>query len=137
MPRPALTQRDLLRRRCASALAHHRRRARAEGVTLAYGLDELVHLAASVACAYCYRPLGSDLTFDHGVPTSRPGGSWALANLFAVCPRCNALKGRLTRDEYRALCDFLDGQGPAAAEDLTRRLLAGGRTYRRRKRGGQ
>lgn len=132
MPRPALTQRDLLRRRCTSALAHHRRRARAEGVTLAYGLDELVHLAASVACAYCHRPLGSDLTFDHGVPTSRPGGSWALANLFAVCPRCNALKGRLTRDEYRALCDFLDGIGPAAAEDLVRRLLAGGRAYRRK-----
>jgi len=133
MPKPALTQRDLLRRRCASALAHHRRRARAEGVTLAYGLDELVHLAKSVACAYCYRPLGPDVTFDHGTPTSRPGGSWALSNLFCVCPRCNALKGRLTREEYAEFACFLAALHPAAAEDLTRRLLAGARIYGRRK----
>jgi len=133
--RPALTQHDLLRRRCASALAHHRRRARREGATVPYSLGELVALAMrSPACVHCRRPVGLDLHFDHFAPTSR-GGPWELANLGVSCPRCNWLKGKLDAQEFALLLAFLDGLHPAAAEDLMRRLLAGAKVYRGRGRG--
>ena len=127
-----LTQAALLRRRCLSAVRHHRQRARADGVALPYGLEDLVRLAGgATSCAYCGRPVGWDVQFDHSRPTAR-GGAHALGNLAPACPRCNALKGQLDAGEFAELLALLARLHPAAAQDLERRLLAGGVRYRRR-----
>ena len=55
-------------------------------------------------CEYCgYRCPGT--TKDHRQPISR-GGSDAIENIAVACQRCNSLKGNLTEDEFRALCDL-------------------------------
>jgi 5-methylcytosine-specific restriction endonuclease McrA len=83
-----------------------------------------------VLCRYCRRPLGLNLHFDHATPTAR-GGTHSLDNLAVCCLRWNALKGILTADEFAALLAFLARLHLAEAKDLARRLLAGGRRYRR------
>src|SRR5262249_40588192 len=109
------------------------RRARADGVQLAYGVEELVALArAALVCPYCRNPLPTSLLrFDHRVPVAR-GGRHTLDNLSVICDRCNRLKGRLTDSEFSALLQLLARLPPAAGEDVARRLLTGGIRYRRR-----
>ena len=72
-----------------------------------------------------------DFQFDHKVPVAR-GGAHALGNLVVACPRCNAMKGRLSAGEYLELLALLRDWHPAARQDLERRLLSGGTRYRRR-----
>lgn len=126
MSAPAAEQ---LHRRCRRALAEHRRRARADRQQLNYGLAELVALAAAPCCAYCRMPVALDFHIDHARPTGR-GGAHALGNLAVACARCNGLKGVLDAAEFAELLGLLARLHPAAATDLTRRLLAGGRRYR-------
>lgn len=128
------TQSEQLRRRCSSALARHRARAKALGIaSLPYGLAELLALGRRAdVCTYCRCPLGFDLAFDHATPTSRPGGRFTLDNLRVCCPRCNVLKGSLTAEEFALLRELLARLHPAARADLERRLLSGGQRYCRR-----
>ena len=115
-----------LRRKCQSMLRAHRKRAAAEGKVLDYGLDQLLDLTSlKQTCCYCLLPVGLDFQLDHLAPIAR-GGSHSLLNLEVVCPRCNQLKGQLTRDEFTALRLLLNTLHPVASEDLCRRLLAGG-----------
>jgi 5-methylcytosine-specific restriction endonuclease McrA len=126
---PAL-QSDALATRCRRALAEHRRRARADGVTLPYGMAELLQLAGvSVQCAYCRLPVAWDFQVDHRTPTAR-GGKHALDNLAVCCRTCNERKGRLTEAEFRQLLALAGAWHPAAAADLLGRLRHGGRRYR-------
>jgi 5-methylcytosine-specific restriction endonuclease McrA len=121
---------DPLRQRCRRALADHRARAKADGVTLRYGLADLEALArAELQCAYCRLPVGWDFQIDHRTPTSR-GGKHALSNLAVACARCNQIKGKLTEQEYRELLALARAWHPAAAEDLLGRLRSGWRRYR-------
>jgi 5-methylcytosine-specific restriction endonuclease McrA len=120
-----------IRRRCRRALASHRRRAKADHAQLDYRAEDLEQLARdTVQCAWCKMPVGYGFHFDHERPTSR-GGPHALSNIMISCSRCNRLKGPLAGDEMRALLALLASVHPAAAADLSRRLLAGGRQYRR------
>jgi len=133
LTRETHTQAALLRRLARGALARHRHRAAAVGQVLSYGQAELEALAAAAkTCCYCKAALGFDLQFDHRTPTSRPGGDFALSNLVVCCRRCNLLKGQLDAGEFRLLRELLAKLHPAAAEDLQRRLLAGGQRYSRR-----
>ena len=128
----AARQADPLLARCRRALAEHRRRARADGVTLPYGLAELLQLAGgTVQCGYCRLPVGFDFQVDHRTPTAR-GGKHALGNLAVCCRTCNERKGRLTEAEFRQLLELARAWHPAAAEDLLGRLRAGWGRYRRR-----
>ncbi|MBI1913613.1 MAG: HNH endonuclease [Planctomycetes bacterium] len=122
-----------LRKRCRRIFNDQRRRARADGVTLSYDLDELLKLArAALVYGYCRLPLTlALLRFDHAKPTAR-GGAYALDNLRACCDRCNRLKGKLDAGEFALLLALLQRLHPAAGEDVARRLLTGGVRYRRR-----
>lgn len=120
-----LTQATLLRRRCQRILADQRRRARADGVTLSYGLDELLTLSIQQTCTYCWAPLGMDFQLDHLTPVAR-GGKHELENLAAACKKCNVRKGVLLASEYRRLLILVGSWPPAAQEDIRRRLVAGG-----------
>src|SRR5205823_1536216 len=104
MRKPVPTAEAALLRRCRRILGDQRRRARADGVQLPYGLDEVLALArAALVCGYCRLPLPLDLLrFDHAKPTAR-GGRHELANLTPCCDRCNHLKGKLDVDEFAEL----------------------------------
>jgi 5-methylcytosine-specific restriction endonuclease McrA len=121
---------DPLRRRCQDALAAHRKRARAEGQEIDYGLADLEELARDTPiCPYCHNlipPAG--LTFDHRTPTCR-GGRHALDNLVACCTSCNVGKGLLSDEEYQMLLQLLGTFHPRAAADVLGRLRAGGARY--------
>lgn len=128
------TQAALLKRRCASSLAKHRARAKALGIaSLPYALDDLMRLAgASPTCHWCSTPVGwSTLQFDHIQPTGR-GGAFTIDNTVCSCSRCNLLRGILTAEEFGLLRELLARLHPVAAEDLARRLIAGGTRYSRR-----
>jgi 5-methylcytosine-specific restriction endonuclease McrA len=128
MKRPILA--DPLLRRCRQALSDHRRRARADGCQLAYRLEDLEALARSTQqCHWCRMPVAFDFHFDHITPISR-GGKHALDNLAISCGRCDMLRGKLTGPEFLALLEMLRSLHPTAAQDLTRRLLHGGKRYR-------
>jgi 5-methylcytosine-specific restriction endonuclease McrA len=120
---------DALLARARRLLKDHRARARRVGAALDYGLAQLrALLADSPCCAYCHSPVAWDAQVDHRTPTSR-GGSHSLNNLSICCARCNSLKGLLTEDEFRQLRELLALLHPRAAEDLARRLIAGGARY--------
>lgn len=131
MPTPKLTTPDRqLRRRLAGVLRRHRHLAKAVGQKIDYDLDYLLYLVQSnPTCEYCKLPYAlDDLQFDHKTPIAR-GGVMSLPNLCCSCRRCNELKGSLHADEYMALRRFLRTLHPAAAEDLERRLIAGGAVH--------
>jgi 5-methylcytosine-specific restriction endonuclease McrA len=133
-PALPLSQAAALRRRCRALLDAHRRRARAAGVTLAYGPEELLALCReSVCCDYCRAPLAGDFSLDHARPVAR-GGSHALSNLVACCRTCNVRKGALLASEYRQLLALLASWPPAAQEDVRRRLMSGNALYARNRR---
>src|SRR5262245_46744307 len=96
-----LQQSIALRQRCQVCLDGLRRRARADGVPLAFDVEDLVFLASKeTVCGYCHAPLSFDLVrFDHAMPTAR-GGRHTIDNLAVCCDRCNRLKGRLTAEEF-------------------------------------
>lgn len=51
-------------------------------------------------CVYCAAPLEFDgATIDHVFPLAK-GGTHALGNLVAACPRCNRLKGDMLPTEF-------------------------------------
>jgi 5-methylcytosine-specific restriction endonuclease McrA len=123
-------QSDRLLARCRKALAEHRRRARADGVTLPYGLAELLRLArGTVQCYLCRLPVALDFQIDHRTPTAR-GGKHSPDNLGVAHRECNSAKGLLTSEEYLQLLGLLKTFHPTAAADVLRRLRAGGRLYR-------
>ena len=129
-PALPLTAEAALRKKCSRILSAHKRRARADGKTLHYSLDDLVDLATKQrTCGYCLYPVALDFQFDHRCPIAR-GGHHELYNLEVACPRCNQLKGRLTNDEFVRFREFLKGLRVAASDDLCRRLLAGTKVYR-------
>ena len=137
VPALPLTTAQALRRTCQRMLRAHRKRAAAEGKVLDYGLEQLLQLAHEKrTCLYCLLPVGLDFQLDHLDPIAR-GGPHTLLNLEVVCPRCNKLKGMLTRPEFEALRLLLKALHPVASEDLCRRLLAGGgAAYARHRRKG-
>ncbi len=131
-PRLPLSAADALRQRCRRIFNDQRRKARLAGVELSYGVEDLVELARTVRlCVYCRMPVGFDFQFDHKRPVAR-GGAHALGNLVVACSRCNALKGKLTEDEFAELLALLARLHPAARQDVERRLIAGGVRYARR-----
>jgi 5-methylcytosine-specific restriction endonuclease McrA len=125
------TTADSLRRVCATALAHHRARAKADRQVLDYGLTQLEDLVRRTqACPYCGAVLSpGTLSFDHLTPTSRRA-DYRLCNLAVVCPPCQSAKGALSADEYVALLALLRRSHPAAWGDVLGRLRSGGRRYR-------
>ncbi len=126
-----LTQEAALRKRCQRILADHRRRARAEGKTLDYGLTWLLGIVHEArTCSYCRMPIGLDFQLDHRTPIAR-GGVHETWNLSVTCHRCNLLKGRLTAKEFLHLRAVLAEMHLAASDDITRRLIAGGQVYAR------
>jgi 5-methylcytosine-specific restriction endonuclease McrA len=130
--RPAMTATaDPIRRACSAALSHHRARAKADMQALDYGLADLERLARRTqACPYCGAVLSPGvLTFDHFAPLARRA-DYRLCNLVAACAACNAAKGALSGDEFKALLALLRTFHPAAYGDVLGRLRSGGRRYR-------
>jgi 5-methylcytosine-specific restriction endonuclease McrA len=119
-----------------ATLRHHRERAAEYNQHLDYAVDDLRRLrdaACGKPCRFCRNPLGEpNYQFDHATPISRRG-SFCLWNLQVVCDRCNALKGRLTLEEFASLWDLLRGLHPDAQSDITARLIAGAAPWKRRK----
>jgi 5-methylcytosine-specific restriction endonuclease McrA len=130
MPKHLPTQAEALDALTRRTLAHHKARAKAVGQILDYTEDDLRRLIeATPTCRWCRLPVGYDnLQLDHLHPTGR-GGQHALHNLCVACSRCNKLRGLLTEAETEHVLEFLRDIGPAAREDLERRLLAGGKRY--------
>lgn len=125
---------DVLRAKCCTAIANHRKRAAADGQRLDYTADDLVRLMLETKlCYYCTMPMGWEGSeWDHKVPIAR-GGMHCLHNLVLVHSACNSGKGKLTATEYIALLTLIDTWHPAAREDVLRRLRAGGARYCGRK----
>jgi hypothetical protein len=129
---PALPDGDAaLERRCKTALANHRRRARRDRQVLDYDLAELLNLARnSPTCSYCGCLLtAGTFTFDHAVPTCR-WADYSLGNLAVCCLLCQERKGLLTADEYRQLLALVHSWHPRAGADLLGWLRHGARRYR-------
>src|SRR5947209_8772856 len=99
-----LTPDAALLARCRSALAKHRRRARADRQRLDYDLAALLALAtAARTCAYCGCLLHAGiLAFDHAAPTGRTA-DYRLANVVCCCRTCNEAKGVLSAAEFKQL----------------------------------
>jgi len=122
---------DALTRR---ALSHHRARARALGQSLDYTAADLVQLVeTSPLCRWCRLPVGfQDMQIDHLDPLGR-GGQHQLHNLAVACSRCNLLRGQMSQAATLELLEMLGGWHPLDADDLSRRAIAGGRRYARRR----
>jgi 5-methylcytosine-specific restriction endonuclease McrA len=124
-----------LRRRCRGALDSHRKRAKADGLSITYGLRDLEALAlASPCCEYCGCVLlPSTLVFDHRTPTARvaTSASYSLRNLAVCCIPCNSAKGQLSTEEFQKLRDLVNSWHPRAGCDLLARLRSGGQRYAR------
>ena len=78
-----------------------KRRARVMGASGSHTEAEWRALLSAYGfrCAYC--GVDGKLTRDHIVPLIR-GGSNDISNIVPACPRCNALKGRATAEEFLA-----------------------------------
>jgi len=109
---------------------------RVPGIELPFTLDEFRTWAKvqlfngtfdrTVPCSYCNRPLNiKTIRFDHLVPVSR-GGSAGLDNLAPSCSDCNAEKGILLPEEYRALDAWLfNNLSPQSYQNVKRKLRTG------------
>lgn len=79
------------------------------------------------ACSYCETVLTvNNFVADHKNPISR-GGKFTMENLAPCCKPCNCRKGLLTDDEYDTLNKVIESLPAEAAEDIRRRLTAGGK----------
>jgi 5-methylcytosine-specific restriction endonuclease McrA len=130
-----------VRRRTQTIYGHQRKRARLDRQEVDYSIAQLRDLVEEALdsgfCPFCACPLTEEgLSVDHQMPVSR-GGRHEFDNLAVVCQRCNEVKGRLTRTEYRALLDLLRQWPPVAGADVLRRLRAGGRAMGERRWGGR
>lgn len=125
----------LFMKRTTNAIDSHRKRAKAAGQRLDYGLDEFrekVIESLRLPCYYCGVGLtDANWSSDHSTPTSR-GGSYCLWNVEIVCKHCNEAKGALTHEEFSALlCVLRDFQSQARL-NVIQRLRAGARAMARR-----
>jgi hypothetical protein len=128
---PPPTQQKALLARARRLLHDHQTRARKDGVTLDYTIDDLRRLIASSPCCYwCRLPVAFDLQLDHLQPVGR-GGLFTLDNLCVSHARCNQLRGMLTEAETVQLLAFLARLHPVARQDVERRLTGGGTVYAR------
>ena len=82
-------------------------------------------------CKYCSCPIDIlSCTLDHRIPR-RLGGvrAYELANLDAICTRCNHLKADLMPEEFLELRRWLNGVSSHLRTNIEGRLLQGGRTF--------
>ncbi len=128
-------QQQALRKRCQRIYREHKRKAGIVGITLAYDVEDLLWLASRATCEYCRMPVALDFQFDHRIPIARDGPH-RIDNLVVACKRCNALKGRLTVEEFTELCAMLRRWHPAGSQDVSRRLLRGAVVYTGSRKGG-
>ena len=111
-------------------------RARAKGLTLTYGVEQVrtavtLALANHGRCPYCTEKLTpANFTLDHLTPVSR-GGSWELGNTIVCCMQCNQLKDNLDKDEFLRLCSLVSGWPAKVQADFWSRLKSGGGRFRR------
>lgn len=123
------TQAEALHKRAQAIYDGLRRRARKAGVALDCDTPVIRELlVAHRQCFYCRGLLSFDVTVDHKLPLDR-GGSHGFANLAVCCTRCNTLKGLMDGEEFEEFLALLQRLDPRARNDLTSRLLAGGRVY--------
>src|ERR1041385_1722091 len=69
--------------------------------------DFMANFPLEPLCKYCQRE-GMDwkeMHLEHNVPISRGGAKWDLANLDIACCDCNMIKGVLTGEEFKYLCE--------------------------------
>jgi hypothetical protein len=129
-PSAPADQTALLRRRCRRILADHKRRAARDAKILDYGLADLVKLVReSPQCYYCRMPVGWDFQVDHKVPSPRTVQAHSRNNLVVACSGYNGAKGMMDAEEFHRLLQLLSSFHPQAAQDVLRRLRAGGRRY--------
>jgi hypothetical protein len=90
-------------RACSRRMHRARRRAREAGAPGSYTWSEVTGLllAFDRRCAYCQRPITSQVDPDHVVPLSR-GGSNAVTNILPTCHPCNGDKRDLLLHEWAA-----------------------------------
>ena len=132
---------DRMEQRCRQLLKSHKERAKTEGQSIDYGIEDIRRLVEErKQCHYCGMPLTFDLQLDHMVPQGRCANAHRLANIIPCCSRCNQIKGgKMTAAEYLNLLDYLGGLHPSVSDDVLARLRAGGKARyagRRRRKGG-
>lgn len=81
----------------------------------------------AIRCRYCPQPITVyTCQIDHGVPISR-SGSPGLSNIDPTCPPCNAVKGKMTPEEFDFFLAKMQEMGDhfhngIAVKDITHRL---------------
>jgi len=122
-------------KRTGNMFFNQQRRARLDGRSIDYTLDELrevihFHLKTGL-CPYC----GDTLTLrnfacDHNEPTSR-SHNWSINNLTICCERCNQIKGNMNGSEYLSLISLIKEYPDSVRKNILARLRAGGRLTRK------
>jgi hypothetical protein len=81
-----------------------------------YLLDLLGDERGITRCTYCLQPLDIlCLQLDHRIPPKSQGGSIGIDNLAPCCAPCNAQKGELRGDAFRALLMLVNNDPRLAA----------------------
>jgi 5-methylcytosine-specific restriction endonuclease McrA len=94
-------------------------------------LRRAANCAVGQLCPWCSKKITpKNFCFDHLVPISREGGTFALSNLGVPCSRCNTVKGALTAHEFHALRLALSDFASEARADIFSRLGLGGKWKR-------
>ena len=125
-----------LARRTYNIYRHQAARAKAAGNPLTYALPALRNkvewaIGTLRRCRHCATRLTvANFSIDHATPLSRGGGNTYL-DIAVICQRCNEIKGALTDAEFDSLLALIhQWKETAGAQDVLRRLRAGGRVRR-------
>src|SRR5207244_997113 len=107
----------------------HKRRARAAGQFVDFGLDDLrayvLNNLGDRRCQYCRGPIpAGGFALSPKVPPER-GGSFAFHTLVVTCAACDRAKGVLDYVEFKELMHLLRTWAPAVRARFLARLRTG------------